>query len=213
MKKTLVQHRLLAGIVVLAVAIALPAAANAQNAHAQETQQNTETSQVATQQSLEERQTTSKQAATDHKAAAETKLADAKLKVCENRQKAITHIMARLADRGQKQLDLFSTIADRTESFYMSKGNTVANYDTLVADMFAQKSAAQSTVSTINSSSTTFDCNGVDPKGMVSSFRDSLKDEIAALKAYKTSVKNLIVGVKSAQGINTSTNSKSTGSN
>lgn len=152
----------------------------------------------------EEQQTTVRANAEEHKAAAQTRLADAKLKACQKREKAITNIMTRLGDRGQKQVDLFSKIAERTEAFYTKKGKTLTNYDALVADVSAKKAAAQTSVDTIKSTSVEFKCDGTDPKGVVASFKDSLKTEVATLKAYKTSVKNLIVGVKSVQGTTSS---------
>src|SRR6185369_3265620 len=105
----------------------------------------------------------------------------------------------RIATRGQKQLDLFSTIAERTETFYTNKGKTLSNYDALVADVNAKKAAAQTTVDATKTAVTVFKCDGTDPKGAAASFKDALKNEIDALKAYKTAVKNLIVGVKSVQ--------------
>lgn len=126
-------------------------------------------------------------------------LAAARLKACQNREKAITNIMARIADRGQKQVALFSTIAARTETFYDTRGNILSTYNALVADVHTKQAIAQTTVDTIKSSSTGFNCEGSDPKGFVDSFQGSLKSEISALQAYRTSVKNLIVGVKSAQ--------------
>lgn len=131
-------------------------------------------------------------------------LAAAKLKSCQNRQQAIDNIMARIADRGQKQLTLFSTIATRVETFYTDKGNTLANYDQLVADVNTHQAAAQSVVDTIKSDSTGFSCDSSDPKAFVESFKSSLKTEISVLKDYRTSVKNLIVGVKSVQGTSSS---------
>lgn len=142
-----------------------------------------------------------------------TKLADAKLKACQNREKAINNILSRISNRGQKQLDLFTSIATKTETFYTNKGKTLSNYDALVADVTAKQAAAQKIVNTVKADSVTFKCDGTDPKGAVSSFKDALKSEIAALQAYRTSVKNLIVGVKSVQGNTTSTDSKTTGGN
>lgn len=141
-------------------------------------------------------------------AAAQTRLADAKLKACQNREEAINNIFTRLSDRGQKQLDLFSTIAERTEKFYADKGKTLTSYDALVADVAAKKAAAQTAVDAVKSSSTTFKCDGSDPKGAAAGFKENLKSEIEALQAYRTSVKNLIVGVKSVQGSTTSTDNK-----
>jgi hypothetical protein len=133
-----------------------------------------------------------------------TKLADAKLKACQHREAAINNKMARIADRGQKQLGVFSKISTRVQTFYTDKGKTLSNYDALVADVNAKKAAAQTTVDTVKATSVTFKCDGTDPKGAASSFKTALKSEIDALKAYKTSVKNLIVGVKSVQGTTTS---------
>lgn len=132
------------------------------------------------------------------------RLVDTKLKACQKRENAINNIMSRLADRGTKQLDLFTKISERTQAFYASKGKTLSNYDTLLADVTAKKTAAQTAVATVKSASTEFKCDGTNPKGTMSTFKSALKLEIEALKAYKTSVKNLIVGVKSVQGTTTS---------
>jgi len=195
------------------VAIAPPALAIATtNEHAQTPTQATEQQTDAADKAAHARQLAEqKQKMTDAKNAAQTRLTDTKLKACQNREKAITNIMSRLADRGQKQLDLFSSIADKTEAFYAAKGRSVTTYDALIVDLTAKKADAQAAVDTIKSTNTTFKCDGTDPKGMVSSFKDSLRAEIAALKEYKTAVKHLIVGVKSAQGV-TSTD-KMTGEN
>lgn len=151
--------------------------------------------------------TTAGNQTTVQKETAQTRLADAKLKTCQNREKAVNNILARITDRGSKQIDVFNKIAQRTEAFYTTKGKILSNYDALVVDVNAKKVAAQTAVDAVKSNSVSFKCDGTDPKGAAASFKDSLKSEIAALKAYKTAVKNLIVGVKSVQET-TSTNSK-----
>jgi hypothetical protein len=104
---------------------------------------------------------------------AQEHLANAQLKSCENRQKAITNIMSRISDRGQKQLTLFATIATRTETFYTNKAKTLSNYAALVADVNAKAAAAQTAVTAISSSKSTFSCTGNDPKGVVGAFKSS----------------------------------------
>lgn len=141
-----------------------------------------------------------------------TKLEAAKLKVCKSRESKIKDKMAKIVTRGQKQIDLFSSIATKTEKFYAEKGNALSNYDALVSDVNAKKTSAQAALDNLKSLSVSFKCDGTDPKGAASSFKEALKTEIAALKAYKTSVKNLIVGVKSVQPDDDSTES-STGNN
>ncbi len=150
------------------------------------------------------------QAASD---TAGTKLPEVKLKVCQIREKSIDNIMSRIAERGQKQLDLFTTIATRVETFYTTKGKTLSNYDALVADVNAKKAAAQAAVDQVKSDKANFKCDGTDPKGAADSFKNDLKLEISALKDYRTSIKNLIVGVKSVQSTTTSSNSSTSGGN
>ncbi len=141
-------------------------------------------------------------------------LAAGQLKICQDRQHAIDNIMARIANRGQKQLTLFSTIATRTEAFYTSKSVTLSNYAALVADVNAKQAAAQTAVDAVKSASTGFSCDSSDPATSVASFQSALKTEIAALQAYRTAVKNLIVGVKSVVSTTTSnTTSTSNGGN
>lgn len=129
----------------------------------------------------------------------EARLADAKLKVCEKREQKINNIMARTVDRATKQIAVFDKIATRTKDFYTSKGRTVANYDALVAAVDTAKQKAETDLATMKTTAT-FDCSSTDPKGSAAAFKTNLKLVIADLKAYKTAVKNLIVGVKSAQG-------------
>jgi len=125
------------------------------------------------------------------------KLAEAKLKVCERHQEAIKTIMLRGHQRAQKQITLFTTIAERTEAFYTSKGKTLSNYDELVASVNSAKAQAETDLAAIP---TTFDCNGSDPKGDAQAYKTALEKERTDLQAFRTAVKNLIVGVKSVQG-------------
>lgn len=195
------------------LAIATPALAVATpKAHAQTVTQTTEQQTTTTDKAAEDKQI-AEQNATDAKGNHKTRLTDAKLKACQNRQTAITNIMSRLSDRGQKQIDLFSSIADKTEAFYTKKGNTLSTYDALVADLAAKKALAQTAVDTVKSTSATFKCDGNDPKGAMTAFKDNRKVEITALKNYKTAVKNLIVGVKSVQGSSTSSTNSTPGAN
>lgn len=193
MRKLIIKHGLLATIAVFAVAVVAPVGVGAVPARAQDAQT-----------AAEEQKTTAQTSAADRKEATQTKLADAKLKACENRQKAIQNIMARIADRGTKQLDVFNKISERTQAFYTDKGKALGNYDALVAEVNAKKGAAETAVQVVKDSSATFACDGENPKGVVESFKESLKAEITALKEYRTAVKNLIVGVKSVQGTTSS---------
>lgn len=139
------------------------------------------------------------QAAKERQTVVKERLEGRRLKACQNREKAVTNIMSRIGDRGQRQVDLFTKIAERTQKFYVDKGLSASNYDTLVADVAAKKAAAQAAVDSTKSTVVEFKCDGENPKGVADSFKQSKNDQNDALKAYKTSVKNLIVGVKSSK--------------
>ncbi len=145
-----------------------------------------------------------------NQAAVQTRLADARLRVCQTRQTVIANIMSRISDRGQKQLDLFTGIAGKVEKFYTDKGKVLSNYNALVADVNAKQAAAQLAVNAIKTPAISFSCDGTDPMGVADGFKSMLKIEIESLNTYKTSIKNLIVGVKSVQTQTTATTQTTT---
>lgn len=186
----------LSGLAVIGVMILLPAAVNAQSGRTSESQ---------------ERQTTSRKTADERRNGFQSWRTDEKLKLCERREKVIATSMARLSDRSQKQFELFTTIATRTEDFYARKGKVLANYDALVAEVNAKKAAVQTIIDNEASNNATFSCSGDNPREIIRAFNDQLRAKIQALKEYKVAIKNLIVGVKSVQGITSSTENKNRG--
>lgn len=206
MKKISLKHGLLAGIAVASLLAIAPLAVEAQATHTADHEAATERREAAKKEAEARREAArakadeAKVGAEDRRTEAKSRLQDAKLRACEKRQDAITNIMKRMSDRRQKQIDLFSSIAERTQAFYEKKGKTLVDYDILVASVATKKKAAQEAVTMTASHTTSFDCNGEDPKGDAANFKEHHKLAIAALKDYKTAVKDLIVGVKSAQG-------------
>lgn len=130
-----------------------------------------------------------------------------KLKQCLARETKIDNAVSRIRDRGQKQLDLFTTIATRTEVFYTRNGKTLSNYSALVSVVNTQKVVSQQAVTALKSQKLSFSCNGTDPKAVGTAFKSALQTQNQALKDYRTAVKNLIVGVKSVTGTTTKTGS------
>jgi hypothetical protein len=122
-----------------------------------------------------------------------------KLRVCQQRKVRIAAIMSRGDKRAERHLELFGTIAERVKAFYEDKGRTISNYDELVAAVDAAKAKAQADIETLKGLEP-FNCDAEDPKGNAEVFKLALKTVKQDLKDYRTAVKNLIVGVKSAQG-------------
>lgn len=118
-------------------------------------------------------------------------------RVCELRSDKIKGIMSRAANQGQRHMQVFTKIYERVVTFYNNKNLEVENYDQLVADVNSKKSAADQAIEFLKAN-TDFDCNSDDPIGRVEEFRAKLKAMHQALKGYRTSIKNLIVAVKTS---------------
>lgn len=127
------------------------------------------------------------------------RLEGAKKKVCENRKGNVKTIMDRRVQWAERHIALFTTISERTQKFYAEKGKTLPNYDELVAAAASAKAAAEADLSALKATAS-FDCDADDPKGTITAYKAAFEKEKNSLKAYRTAVKNLIVGVKSVQG-------------
>ena len=157
-------------------------------------------------QKAEAAQAEAKARAAEAKARAEAKVAEAKqrlegkkLELCKAREQRIAATMTQMSSRGDNHLAVFTKIADRVEAFYKDKGRTVANYDALVAEVDAKRQAAETAIESTKSVDGVFSCDSDNPKIASEQFRDAFKAQVAALKDYRTAIKNLIVAVKSAQ--------------
>lgn len=149
-------------------------------------------------QAMQERQEATRKDIEERKQEIQTRLTEKKLEACQNRQEKISATMQRMAERSTNQVELFTTIADRTKQFYIDKEYALANYDTLVADVDAKKSNAEIAINALSSAGEMFSCETIDPKAFVQSFKTAHQTARDALKEYRTAVKDLIVGVKSA---------------
>lgn len=135
---------------------------------------------------------------------AQNRLSDARLKACQARESAIKTRFERLNQLVATMVEKFDAIAGRVEEYYTTKvvpsGKTVANYDTLVADITTKKTAVQTALTKAQGDVATFSCDGEDPKGYLTSFRTNMQAVKGGLKDYRTSIKNLIVAIRSVTG-------------
>lgn len=183
-------------------------------------QQRAEEAKLKAQQRAEEAKASAQKRAEEAKQraqsrASETKqrLEGAKLKACEAREKRISATMAQMTKRGENHIAVFTKISDRVKAFYEKKGHTAEDYDMLVAEVDAKKASAEAAVASAQSVGDVFSCDSDNPKIASEQFREAHKAQVAALKEYRTAVKNLIVAVKSAQSQaeNTESNTSTSG--
>ncbi len=130
------------------------------------------------------------------------KLEAVKAKVCNTKKENIIRRSSNLADRADRQLKTFQVKADKVEKFYtdklIPKGVTVDNYNDLVANIEAKSQAVTDATTTAKEDAKNFDCTADDPKGQLTNFRTDMQNAIKALKEYRTSVKDLIVAIRTA---------------
>lgn len=135
---------------------------------------------------------------------AKIRLTEVKLKVCQTKEKSLIKRMEQLGKLAGNIQENFSAIAERVEEYYTQKvvpnGKTVANYDSLVADIETKKGVVKTALTQAQNNVGNFSCDGEDPKGQLTQFREDMKAVKSALKNYRTSIKNLIVAVRSVTG-------------
>ncbi len=124
---------------------------------------------------------------------------EAKMRACEARESSIKEKMQSLVRYANNMFEKFSKIADRVQEFYTTKvlasGKTVANYETLVADVQAKKDVAAEALAGAQTTAGTFDCSVDNPRSLYTQFRTNMQALKQALKNYRTSIKNLILAV------------------
>lgn len=132
------------------------------------------------------------------------RLTEAKLRACQARENAIKKRSEHLGKLASTMEKKFTAIAQRVEEYYTTKavpgGKTIANYDSLVSDIQTKKTAVQTALTQAQTDAGGFSCTGDNPKGQLTQFKGGMKAVIKALKDYRTSIKNLIVAVRSVTG-------------
>lgn len=136
---------------------------------------------------------------------AQNRLTEAKLRACQAKEKALKKRTEQLVKLAATMQEKFEAIAGRVEEYYTSKvipsGKTVANYDSLLADIQTKKGAVKVALTKAQSNAGSFSCTSDDPKEQMRLFKDDMRMVKSALNDYRTSIKNLIVAVHSVTGI------------
>jgi len=132
------------------------------------------------------------------------RLEEAKLRVCQLREKHIINRSNQMVRHANRMVEVFGSIATRIQNYYLTKlapqGKTLPNYDVLVLDIQTNRNALAPLLAAVAADAANFKCDGDNPKGQLDQFKTDMHAVIAGLKAYKTSVRNLIVAVASIRG-------------
>ncbi|MBI2031921.1 MAG: hypothetical protein HYT08_04885 [Candidatus Levybacteria bacterium] len=132
------------------------------------------------------------------------RLDQAKLRVCQVKEKIITNRSANMVNHVNRIIAVFDSIVTRITNYYQSRlvpqGRILANFDALILDIQTKKNAITPLLEAAQSDVDNFNCEGDDPKGQLDQFKQDIRAIIPGLKAYKTSVRNLIVAIASIRG-------------
>lgn len=124
-----------------------------------------------------------------------------KLKACQNRERTITNTMARMSDRSTKQLELFTTISERAQTYYRDNNLSIDTYDALMNKVNTQRLLAEDAVAATQEASFGFDCESMNPKEMTMSFKQQLQTQNTLLQKYRQAIKDLIVAIRSSHAV------------
>lgn len=128
-----------------------------------------------------------------------------RLNFCVKHEDEINTRLGSLGDLVSNMLGKFDAIATRVKSFYTTKvapTHPISNYPALVADIATNRAAAVTALTNAQNDLTGFTCTADNPKGQIRLFRTDMQAVKKALHDYRTSIKNLIVAVKTAIGEN-----------
>jgi len=128
----------------------------------------------------------------------QNKLEDKRLEMCEKRQTKINGILSHGTDQSRKHLAVFQKIEERVKQFYANKSLSSEGYDAAVANADEKEAAAIAAIEA--STETTFDCANADGAKPGDAVRELMKSRHAALKEYRTAIKDLILVVKKGHG-------------
>jgi len=126
----------------------------------------------------------------------------ARLRICQTREATIKNRTERIMNMASAMIDNFEIKSQKVQVFYsknvIPKGKTVSNYGNLVADVQTKKNVVLVELSKARAEAESFSCTGNEPQKSMQDFRKYMLEVNTALKNYRTSVKNLIVAVRTA---------------
>lgn len=121
------------------------------------------------------------------------------MKSCQARESAINTRLVHLVDLADNMITVFDRHTNAVENYYtntvLPSGKSVANYDSLLTDISAKKTAVETALTKAKTDSSDFSCTTGSARDLFTLFREDMIAVIRALKDYRTSIKNLIVAV------------------
>lgn len=141
----------------------------------------------------------------ERRAAIEAKLAERRaehkerlegrrLATCENREQRINQLLDRSAENGKRHLQVIQRIEEGIKKFYRDKALSADGYDAALAAADEREADAVAALDVL--SDVDFDCANADGQKPAAVIASAVHQRHDALKAYRTTVKDLLLVVK-----------------
>src|SRR3989344_6900944 len=102
------------------------------------------------------------------------RLEEAKLRVCQVREKVITNRSNNMVRHANRLTTVFDSIAARIQNYYLTKlvpqGKTLPNYDALILDIQTNKNALTPLLEAVQADIANFKCDGDNPGSQLTQF-------------------------------------------
>jgi hypothetical protein len=172
-------------------------------------------SSTATKSRVAELKTEAQTKVTEQRSGKSTKTVAQLQQICENRKTEATNKLNAFDNSAHKHVVRLNSVYVKLKAYQATNNVTVANYATLTADADTKKVAAEQAVATLDLlKANGIDCaTNTDPASTLTTIKSSARDARNALKAYRTSLKNIVVAFAQAKSStddsNTSTDDSS----
>jgi hypothetical protein len=135
----------------------------------------------------------------------DSKLSQVGLERCLQRERQIKLMIGSSVEHFERKSDVLTKISDRVQDFADRQSTKPSNYLTLVAAVESAHEAVLEEMDDLEDAGE-FSCQDNHPKRTLINFLDHIRTQRSLVKDYQQAVRDLIVGVKSAQGQQSSNN-------
>jgi hypothetical protein len=122
--------------------------------------------------------------------------------VCEHIQNAVNHKLVAFNNHASTYLTRLNNVFTKLQAYQTTNNLPVSNYNDLVTAATTAQTNATVAVDALNSLGSTLDCTSSDPGAMLSSAKEGATSARDSLKAYHTTLKNIVVALAHAQSSN-----------
>ncbi len=130
----------------------------------------------------------------------EHRLDEAKKRLCLQKEANLAKHTTNFISHVERQLTVFDGIQQRVDAFAVRKNLTTENKAVLLASVKTARDKVTTDLAQLKSDAEAFKCDSSNPKGQLGAFSAGAKLVRADLKAYRTTIRQYIQGVRKANG-------------